>query len=363
LAEDTALLEKRAELKRQLAAGEYKTLVDVMLDGTGRLVQKLTRNPKLPPFWFSAVVLALIILLISLLTSILLGEFYPLRRDWIPIEISFVVISLAFPIAVKIYSSMLSVTLRDYILDAIESAADLADLQRWLALVSDKKGQLFFSLAYAILISFYGLILFMIISGGFFGFGPTVLIIILNFLVGTSLYYFLPNLILPIRLSGYQFKLYAADPSSSEVIGRLSEMLTNVVYLGAALAAISTLLIVLLGLLETSIIIMFLLVWGLLAAGFAINQYALAKIITNAKWKTLNDIQTQVEKLAVEENIADKEKMEALNRLMDYHDRIRATRNSALDLRAGLNFLNSLLLPLIAFVLANLDKVLAYFSQ
>jgi hypothetical protein len=185
----------------------------------------------------------------------------------------------------------------------------------------------------------------------------------LSFLVGTSLYYFLPNLILPIRLSGYQFKLYAADPSSSEVIGRLSEMLTNVVYLGAALAAISTLLIVLLGLLETSIIIMFLLVWGLLAAGFAINQYALAKIITNAKWKTLNDIQTQVEKLAVEENIADKEKMEALNRLMDYHDRIRATRNSALDLRAGLNFLNSLLLPLIAFVLANLDKVLAYFSQ
>lgn len=47
---------------------------------------------------------------------------------------------------------------------------------------------------------------------------------------------------------------------------------------------------------------------------------------------------------------------------MDYHDRIKATRNSALDLRAGLNFLNSLLLPLIAFVLGNLDKILAYFS-
>ena len=47
---------------------------------------------------------------------------------------------------------------------------------------------------------------------------------------------------------------------------------------------------------------------------------------------------------------------------MDFHDRIKATRNSALDLRAGLNFLNSLLLPLLAFLLANLDKIFALFS-
>jgi hypothetical protein len=362
MAEDIALLEKRTELKHQLATGAYKTLIDRMWDGVGYLIQKLTRNSEVSSFWFSAVVFALITLLISFLTSIFLGEFYPQRRNFIPLEILFVGIGLAFPIAVKIYSSMLSVTLRDYILDAIESTADLADLQRWLALVSDKKKHLFFSLVYTILMSFYGLILFMRISGGFFGFGPAVLLIILNFLVGTSLYYFLPNLTLPIRLSRYQFKLYTADPSSSEVIGRLSGLLTNVVYLGAILATISTLLFVSLGLLETSLIIMFLLVWGLLAAGFAINQYALAKIITNAKWKTLSDIQTKVEKLATEENIADKEKMEALNRLMDYHDRIKATRNSALDLRAGLNFLNSLLLPLIAFVLSNLDKIVAYFA-
>jgi hypothetical protein len=52
-----------------------------------------------------------------------------------------------------------------------------------------------------------------------------------------------------------------------------------------------------------------------------------------------------------------------LTKLMDYHDRIKATRNSALDLRAGLNFLNSLLLPLLAFLLANLGKVLELFSK
>ena len=43
---------------------------------------------------------------------------------------------------------------------------------------------------------------------------------------------------------------------------------------------------------------------------------------------------------------------------MDYHDRIKATPNSALNFRAGLNFLNSLLLPILAFVVANLKDVI-----
>jgi len=43
---------------------------------------------------------------------------------------------------------------------------------------------------------------------------------------------------------------------------------------------------------------------------------------------------------------------------MDYHDRIKSTPNSALNFRSSLNFLNSLLLPILAFILANLDKVL-----
>ena len=46
MAEDNALLEKRKELKRQLVAGEYKTLIDVLLDRVGRLIQRLTRNAK-----------------------------------------------------------------------------------------------------------------------------------------------------------------------------------------------------------------------------------------------------------------------------------------------------------------------------
>jgi hypothetical protein len=367
MTEDTALIEKREELKHQLAAGEYKPPLDVVLDGTGRLIQKLTRNPEPIPFWYSAVVIALVVLLISFLTSILLGENETMphffRPEDILFEISTVGLILAASIAGKIYGDVSFTTWRDHLLGAIESVADLADLQRWLAAFCSVKKLFFFSLAFAVLSSSYGLVVLSTIRGGFIGFGPTIFVVIADFMGGAFLYYLFLLLALPARLSRYQFKLYAADPSSSEVIDRLSDMLSNWVYIVAVVVAIFTLLLALSGLLTLGIIIILApLFWGPLTAFFIINQVALAKIITRAKWKTLSEIQAKVEALQAQENMAEKETMEAINRLMDYHDRIKATRNSALDLRASLNFLNSLLLPLLAFLLANLHEVLELFS-
>jgi hypothetical protein len=363
MTEDTALIENREELKRQLAAGEYKTLVDVILDGTGRLIQKLTQSPEPLPFWYSAVVIALATLMIGFLTSILLGEFYPLRRELILSEVAGVGIVLAIVVAGRIYESIFVATLRDRLLDAIESVADLADLQRWLAAFCNVKKPLFFSLACGVLVGFYVSVLGSTIRGGFVGFGKTILNVITQFQFGMFIYYLFRLLTLPARLSRYHYKLYAADPSSSEVMDHLSDMLNNLVYIGAVGAAILTLFGALFGLLTLSLIIPLVLVaWGPLTAFFIINQYALAKIITRAKWKTLNEIQAQIERLRAQEEIPSEKTLAHLTKLMDYHDRIRATRNSALDLRAGLNFLNSLLLPLLAFLLANLKEVLKLFS-
>jgi hypothetical protein len=56
-------------------------------------------------------------------------------------------------------------------------------------------------------------------------------------------------------------------------------------------------------------------------------------------------------------DIADKNNIEAINRLMDYHERVRATPNSTLSLGTGLNFVNQLALPLIGLLVANIDKL------
>jgi hypothetical protein len=94
---------------------------------------------------------------------------------------------------------------------------------------------------------------------------------------------------------------------------------------------------------------------------FVTGQRALSKMIARRKWKTLGGIQAGIDPLAARENIADGATTGAINRLMNLHDRIKATRSSALDLRAGLAFLDSLLLPLMAFLLAKLDRVLELF--
>jgi hypothetical protein len=91
---------------------------------------------------------------------------------------------------------------------------------------------------------------------------------------------------------------------------------------------------------------------------FITNQAALSRMITKAKWSKLNETQAQIERLEARESVLTKETLDDINKLMDYYNRIRNTRDSALDLRTGLNFLNSLLLPLVAILLGNLDKVL-----
>jgi hypothetical protein len=75
----------------------------------------------------------------------------------------------------------------------------------------------------------------------------------------------------------------------------------------------------------------------------------------------LNEVQTKVEQLYKEQKIPDEDTLDRLAKLMDYHDRIKGTPNSALNFRASLNFLNSLLLPILAFVIANLREVLDLF--
>ena len=44
---DPILFERREELKRQIAAGEYKSLLDVISDQVGRAIQRLTKSTQL----------------------------------------------------------------------------------------------------------------------------------------------------------------------------------------------------------------------------------------------------------------------------------------------------------------------------
>jgi hypothetical protein len=84
--------------------------------------------------------------------------------------------------------------------------------------------------------------------------------------------------------------------------------------------------------------------------------------LTKVKRQKLEEIQAKIEHLDKEHDIANKGTLETINRLIDYHERIRKTRNSAIDVGVVLRFLQSLLLPLIASLLASINDLIHVFS-
>ena len=109
--------------------------------------------------------------------------------------------------------------------------------------------------------------------------------------------------------------------------------------------------------------ILLLLPWILILSVFVNSHYALSKIIRKSKWQILADIQTQIETLQSKSEIISEETLSHINKLMDYHNRIKATRNSAIDIRSGLSLLQSFLLPAIGLLLANLLDILDIVSR
>ncbi|HEX6271367.1 MAG TPA: hypothetical protein VFZ43_14105, partial [Anaerolineales bacterium] len=365
---DPTLTESREELRKQIES--YRSLPEFVLDGVGALISrtKLPRNAStqegegFPSYWTNGIVLTVLTFLLGL------GLSFLVRETLSTAELVFTLWASAMGalslIANKVNVRAFLNTFHGPLLERMERSVDLEDLGSWLK----RNFRLSFPLIFGLLLGpALGLALY---NGWRTGHGnPT-------FHVGSFLtitlacmeamwvgYYLYPfYLMFPPQLHRYHFDLYTPDPSSSEVVGRLSRLLTFILYV--TMGYIIQLMIGL-GffdvLSEQTIVpgfILSLLVISPMVIMYAAGQYHLSDLITRSKWKMLNEVQTKIEKLYGGEDIPDKETLDRLSKLMDYHDRIKSTPNSALNFRASLNFLNSLLLPILAFVFANLDKVL-----
>jgi len=366
---DTLLIERREELKRRLAAGEFKTLVDIFLEWFERLLRKITRRTKPLPLWYITIALILVVVLMGLTSAFVTNgvgnvlKFLELNSMAFGPTLLYIISVVILPIAstsvIKNYIDRVLVFCRDEILGMTESTSSLDKIESWLNLLCNRWLNFLVVVAGGTLGGLYLLSQAPPLSSGY---SFTFFTILINLFNWNIIYLLIMVMLLSATLRAYDLKLFASDPASSELITRLSEVLSFAVYFVAVFATLLTFTLTLVGILPSfggSLIIFY---WLPLFVLFILNQTSLASIVRRAKWKTLNEIQSQVEELRVSGSLKDKEIMEAINRLMDFHDRVKATRNSAIDSSTILNFINSLLLPLIAFILGNLDKVLLLFS-
>ena len=362
------LAESREELREQIET--YRSLPEFVLDGIGALIsgKKLPRNASIqetegfPSYWINGIVLTSLTFVLGPGLSLLLRE--SLTRAEVLFTLWASAMGALSLIANKVNVRAFLNTFHGPLLERMERRADLEDLGSWLK----RNFRIRFPLIFGLLLGpALGLALYNGWRAGHdnpaFHIG-TFLTITLSCMeamwVGYYLYPF--YLMFPPQLHRYQFDLYSPDPSSSEVVGRLSRLLTYILYV--TMGYIIQLMIGL-GyfeiLSEQTVVpgfILTLLVVSPMVSMYAAGQYHLSDLITRSKWKMLNEVQTKIEKLYGGEDIPDQETLERLSKLMDYHDRIKSTPNSALNFRASLNFLNSLLLPILAFVVANFEDVM-----
>ena len=364
MADDPALVEKREEIKKRHAEGAYPMQLLKWVDRTGQLIQRIFRTADPPSYWLSASVLVMIPVLIDVGMSLFLGEFQKSsRRELIPLELATAGLLLVMLVAGKLTFDLLSTTMHKHLLDSITSMKDLTDIHHWGKSLSSNKA-LFFGLCFSIFMVGVNAYFISIPKLGFISPGWVLFVFIIMGGLGMGLYHLLQVLHWEIRLGRYQLNLYPMDPRNSEVIDRLSSMHRSSLYLYALVGIAMTVLFTGFGLTTTFwIILLIITMWSPVISFFIIGQVSLSNIITNAKWQKLNQIQARIEKLVVEGNIEDKDTLETIKRLIEFHNQILGTPNSALNFRSGLNFINSLMLPLIAFVLGNLDLVLGLFSD
>jgi len=355
------LLKRQEDIKRKIGNGDYKTLADIILDRVGRLVRMITRTQKTISPCFSACILGLFVGLFITGIALLLGDSVSL--ELFLAGIWGIALGTLLVFLTTVNGKVVYGTFSRYLVDSFLSLEELNDAESKTAAMFGVKRQMSVSLLIGIIAGLSGVLIWMLYKGEFPGISSLIGAIVVGFLGGTAVYWVIPLMILPHQLSKYNLKLYAADPSNSEVIDRISDMLNFIVFMGAIVSAFLTAGLVVLNLLNliTAIFYLTFASWGPLIILFTNNQYGVSKIIIEAKWKTLNQIQNNIVALQQKDEIPTKETLEHIGALMDYHDRIRNTRNSALDFRESLKLINSLLLPLIAFLLANLDNLLAIF--
>lgn len=356
---ESALLDKHAEVKQFIDDEISITSPANVFNAVGHALKKIFRLNEIPHWAINAFALFAAIHILGIVIATVLGE----TSQWgnAHLYIIGVLGPLVYFSAIVSYINLVYNVLhglRDHIVESILSIEDLNDLKIWFLEFWSIRNSLRFIVINGTL---WGVAITISLNrtvGGFIGVGLTVFSLLCSLLLASVLHYLLFMLALPLRLAKYHLDTYDSNPAGSEVIQRLISILNTYIYIVAGVVAIFG---IVLSQKSSAILLLWINVltgWIPTILQFLINNYSIRKIILNAKWKTLNQLQTQINHMQKKNTaITSETTIKHINQLMDLHDRISAQPNSILNWRTGLTFLNQLLLPLLGLLIGAIDNV------
>ena len=201
------------------------------------------------------------------------------------------------------------------------------------------------------LLAFYG-----IYPSTKFSLGQVLIYFINFFHAGIWLYGLLSLTAFMLKLYTWDLVLYSDDPASIPILLQFSKELRNYIFFFAFVSAILLLLVgLIIGTLNPTIILTLLIVvWIPMLVLYVLGNQAFSHQIVRVKYERLNKLQSEIMKLFDVEKL-DKDTIAHINSLIDYHDRVKSSRNSLYSTESLINLIGSLALPMLGAILSAID--------
>ena len=304
--------------------------------------------------WLSVAIVMGINLLLGVSVSVLIRETQFTTMTAILVNIMWVTYGfLVIPLSVTINTRMVEF-LRLRFVKSLQDESNIHKLLSWASQwFGNQSTQFFFALSFGIalaLLTFYS-----IYPATKFSVGQTLIYFISFFHVAGAVYGLLAVLAFAAMLDKLPLALYSDDPANSPILLQLSKQLRDYILAFAFASAGLLLLNGLVGSLNIRVIILTLVVaWIPMLALFFTGNQAFSQQIIRVKYQRLEELQSQIMKLSHVENL-DKDTIAHIKSLIDYHDRVKSSRNSLYSTESFVNLVGSLAMPLLGATLSIID--------
>lgn len=360
--------EEELQKTKKILEDPEGTIPFLFLNAVDHWIHKIFRRSKASPWWFAILLVALLSQIPTLLTSVYMNEIARWQEHWIGvIWMAYILLGLSASIIARMGVKYLFENINEHVVNEMERVEDLLDLQKTLKQVwlrqGSKKYVFIFTVIFALLWSYA----FSSVYAGYlkvelteFGYGLYLGTIVFGILTAPALFMEFWFFLFILHIGGYKFRLHKFFPVYTDVVQQFSRTTTKMLYGFAIFIAFATFSVsrnpVTGDLNARAMVLVALIGWIPTTIYFFGNQSSIRRIVATGKWRTLNEIQDELNKRYAGD-ILDRENSEAINRLIGYHSTILSSPNSTFGLSTGLNFLNQLALPVLGLLLANFDKI------
>lgn len=355
------IVEQRENLKQELAGLSEETLPAKILQASGSVIQKLTRQSTPVPWYVSTICLLIATLLPQTVLAILLQDPNQLIGTGTFWSMAVLLVAPILPLFYLITRYTFAI-LSEHIVDEIQELPDLDDLRNFLLEIRNQRTHRLRALIGATLWFSIAVPIFSFLNHGFIGLSYAMDVWWWGFFaMGVGFPFIVWLMQFPKHFMKYRLNLYELNPAKSEVIEHLSDIFTRPFLVSAVFLATGTFIASLFNIFIWTVLVIVFIFWIPLIMQFINSQTAINKIINSEKWRTLNQLKEQIHTQKNEVGLRSPEQIEATKNLMDLYEKVYDSRNNRLTLNNIFDFLNQLLLPLLAFVISNYDDVLKFF--